>query len=123
MQRYQNTKGKISGLKSPTTDALQKALNYEFDEKKTYSKKLLEAGVEIAKSLKNISRYYFEAKPQRAVRLREFTGAIIPTADSYNDIADKMAKVGLRVVRSDSQVDAVKQFEDVFFQSAFAGMR
>ena len=108
--------GTIAAKENPTIDDLQEALDYEFGEKYQYSQTLLKSGVRIAKSIRNLSRYYFEAKPQRAVALNEFSGAIIPTADSFNEIADKVAAAGLRVVRSDNQLEAVKQFEDVYFQ-------
>ena len=110
--------GTVTAKENPTNEDLQKALNYEFGNSKKYSDELLAAGVEVAKSSRNIARYYFEAKPQRAVGLNEFSGAIIPTADSFNEIADKVAAAGLRVVRSDNQLEAVKQFEDVYFQKS-----
>lgn len=90
--------GTVTAKENPTNEDLQKALNYEFGNSKKYSDELLAAGVEVAKSSRNIARYYFEAKPQRAVGLNEFSGAIIPTADSFNEIADKVAAAGLRVV-------------------------
>ena len=108
--------GTIATKENPTIDDLQEALDYEFGEKYQYSQTLLKSGVRIAKSIRNLSRYYFEAKPQRAVALNEFSGAIIPTADSFNEIANKVAAAGLRVVRSDNQLEAIKQFEDVYFQ-------
>ncbi|MCI5543906.1 MAG: hypothetical protein MR368_00335 [Azospirillum sp.] len=114
--------GTIAAKENPTIADLQKALDYEFGEKHQYSQTLLKSGVRIAKSIRNLSRYYFEAKPQRAVSLNEFSGAIIPTADSFNEIADKVAAAGLRVVRSDNQLEAVKQFEDVYFQTGELGL-
>lgn len=108
--------GTIAAKENPTIEDLQEALDYEFGEQHKYSKTLLNAGVDIAKSIRNLSRYYFEAKPQRAVALNEFSGAIIPTDTSFDDIAQKVADAGLRVVRSDNQLEAVKEFADVYFQ-------
>nr|DAE29414.1 MAG TPA: crystallin beta/gamma motif-containing protein [virus sp. ctd0M1] len=108
--------GTIAAKENPTIEDLQEALDYEFGEQHKYSKTLLNAGVDIAKSIRNLSRYYFEAKPQRAVVLNEFSGAIIPTDTSFDDIAQKVADAGLRVVRSDNQLEAVKEFADVYFQ-------
>jgi hypothetical protein len=97
-------------------EAVAKALNKELGVNKKYSDEVLESGVEIIKSVKNLSRYYFEAKPQRAVRINEFSGAIIPTSSNFDAVADKVEKLGLRVVRSDNQLEAVKEFDDVLFQ-------
>ena len=108
--------GATAAKENPTAADLQKALDYEFGEKNKYAKDLLDAGVDIAKSIRNLSRYYFEAKPQRAVGLNEFSGAIVPTSKDFDDIAQQLVNAGLRVVRSDNQKEAVKQFEDVYFQ-------
>ena len=108
--------GTIAAKETPTTSDLQKILNYELDNKKVYSKEILEAGVKIANSVKNLSRYYFEAKPQRAVTLQEFSGAIIPTSSEFDAIASKVESNGLKVIRSDNQIEAIRQLDNVYFQ-------
>lgn len=108
--------GTLAENRNPTKEALQKALNYEFASKETYDNKLLEAGVKIAKNARELARHYFEAKPQRAVKIEEFSGAIVPTKAEYDEISQRLAEKGLKVVRSDNQLEAVKQFEDEFFQ-------
>lgn len=108
--------GHIATLKNPTVESLQKALNKEMGEKHIYPRYLLENGVKLAEEVKGLVRHYFEAKPQRAVMLNEFSGAIVPTSSEYNDVAQRLQDVGLKVVRSDNQTEAVKQFGDVFFQ-------
>ena len=108
--------GHIATLKNPTVDSLQKALNKEMGEKRVYPRYMLEDGVRIAEEVKGLVRHYFEAKPQRAVMLNEFSGAIVPTDTKYDDISQKLQEQGLKVVRSDNQLDAVKQFESEFFQ-------
>ena len=102
--------------KNITKDSLSKALNRELVEKKTYPDDVLSYGVTLANNIKEMSRYYFEAKPQRAVGLNEFSGAIIPTDPEFDAIAKKVQDNGLKVVRSDDQVEAMKQFENAYFQ-------
>lgn len=108
--------GTVTGKENPTNEDMQKALNYEFGNSKKYSDELLAAGVRVAKSSRNIARYYFEAKPQRAVGLNEFSGAIMPTSTEFDAIAKKAEDAGLKVVRSDNQTEALEQFDNVFFQ-------
>lgn len=108
--------GTVTGKENPTNEDMQKALNYEFGNSKKYSDELLAAGVRVAKSSRNIARYYFEAKPQRAVGLNEFSGAIMPTSTEFDAIAKKAEDAGLKVVRSDNQIEALEQFDNVFFQ-------
>ena len=109
--------------KTITKESLRKALNKHLVEKNSYPDDVLSYGVTLANNIKEMSRYYFEAKPQRAVGLTEFSGAIIPTDPEFDAIAKKVQDNGLKVVRSDDQVEAMKQFEKVYFQSAFAGSR
>ena len=109
----------VTDKKTPTAEALQRALNYELAENDTYNKELLDAGVKIANNIRNLSRDYFEAKPQRAVSLSEFVGAIIPTSNKYDEIAKKAEDAGLQVVRSDNQTEALSSFSDTFFQSDY----
>lgn len=108
--------GTVTEKENPTNEDMQKALNYEFGNSKKYSDELLAAGVRVAKSSRNIARYYFEAKPQRAVGLNEFSGAIMPTSTEFDAIAKKAEDAGLKVVRSDNQIEALEQFDNVFFQ-------
>lgn len=109
---------KIAESKKPSAVALSKALDYELGQKETYSRELLAEGVKIADTVRGLARDYFEAKPQRAVGLDEFTGAIIPTKGEYDKIAKKAEQAGYKVVRSDNQTEALKTFENSFFQSS-----
>ena len=108
--------GTVTEKENPTNGDMQKALNYEFGNSKKYSDELLAAGVRVAKSSRNIARYYFEAKPQRAVGLNEFSGAIMPTSTEFDAIAKKAKDAGLKVVRSDNQIEALEKFDNVYFQ-------
>lgn len=102
--------------KNISKESLRKAILRNLPSEKTVSEEALSYGVDLADKIKSLARYYFEAKPQRAVRLNEFSGAIIPTDTKYDAIAERVEKEGLKVVRSDNQVEALNQFEDVYFQ-------
>ena len=102
--------------KNITKESLISSLRKELPSEKSFSDVVVSRGVEVAKKIKELSRYYFEAKPQRAIRLQEFSGAIIPTDVSFDEIAQKVEDSGLKVVRSDNQLEAVKEFDDVLFQ-------
>lgn len=102
--------------KNITKESLRKALNKHLVEKKNYPDDVLSYGVTLANNIKEMSRYYFEAKPQRAVSLQEFSGAIIPTSSEFDAIANKVESNGLKVIRSDNQIEAIRQLDNVFFQ-------
>lgn len=102
--------------KNITKESLQKALNKYLVGKEKYSDEALSYGIQVAKNIKNLARYYFEAKPQRAVGLNEFSGAIMPTSTEFDAIAKKAKDAGLKVVRSDNQIEALEKFDNVFFQ-------
>lgn len=102
--------------KNITKESLQKALNKYLVGKEKYSDEALSYGIQVAKNIKNLVRYYFEAKPQRAVGLNEFSGAIMPTSTEFDAIAKKAENAGLKVVRSDNQTEALEQFDNVYFQ-------
>ncbi len=59
---------------------------------------------------------YFESKPQRAVDFSEFAGVIMPESSEYDNVAREMEDRGLLVLRTPDYVDAMSEFEDVFFQ-------
>ena len=111
--------GRTAEKKNPKPSDLINSLDYELGSKGEYSQEQIDAGMNIVNSIKNLSRYYFEAKPQRAVGLQEFSAAIIPTDSSYDEIAQKVQDNGLKVIRSDNQVEAVNELNkerEVFFQ-------
>ena len=62
---------------------------------------LFTQGVEAGNALLNAPVPYFEAKPQRAVELREFAGAVIPKKASQQT-RDILAKAGIPMVEYDS---------------------
>lgn len=102
--------------KNITKESLKKAILRQLPSDKTVSDEVLSYGIELAKKIKDLARYYFEAKPQRAVGLNEFSGAIMPTSTEFDAIAKKAEDAGLKVVRSDNQTEALEQFDNVFFQ-------
>ncbi|MBQ2175865.1 MAG: hypothetical protein II453_12655 [Alphaproteobacteria bacterium] len=105
--------------KNVTKESLRKAILRNWPSEKTVSDEALSYGVELAKQIKDLARYYFEAKPQRAVGLKEFSAAIIPTSQEFDEIAQYVAEMGLDVVRSDNQQEALQDIDtkkNVFFQ-------
>jgi hypothetical protein len=76
------------------------------------SPETLKAGVEAAKALKTAVTEYFEAKPQRAVGLLEFAGAVIPK-DAPERVRQILAEAGLPVREYDkaSRSDVATQTE------------
>lgn len=102
--------------KNITKESLISSLRKELPSEKHFSDAIVANGIEVAKKIKELSRYYFEAKPQRAIKLQEFSGAIIPTDAEFDEIAQKVQENGLKVVRSDNQVEALQEFENVLFQ-------
>jgi len=71
--------------------------------------------------LKNLPTEYFEGKPQRAVRLNEFRGAVVP-GDITGDQADILRRMGVeRIEQYDpndpaSQIKALRKFEGEQFK-------
>lgn len=102
--------------KNITKESLVSSLRKELPSEKVFSDAIISNGLDVARKIKELSRYYFEAKPQRAIKIQEFSGAIIPTDVSFDEIAQKVEDSGLKVVRSDNQLEAVKEFDDVLFQ-------
>lgn len=111
---------KMVKLKNPTQSDIQRILSQALGKEVNLDHNLLQLGVDMAKEVKDIHRSYFEAKPQRIVNFNEFAGAIVPTDNVYNESADKLAEIGLNVIRSDNLkegIDALAaQGEDFLFQ-------
>ena len=112
---------KVASMKNPTPEALQSALSSKLQDSTKFDQALLEEGVQIIQEVKGLSRYYFEAKPQRTVGFNEFLGAIVPTSKVYDESADKLAQQGLNVIRSDDLQEGIAslalQNEDILFQN------
>lgn len=94
---------------------------------------VLDEGVSILKDLKKSLTDYFEAKPQRAVKLDEFAGAVVPEGSSPELVAT-LERHGLKVKTykaedKNARRSAVKNLAadlneskgDVFYQSAYHG--
>ena len=93
---------KLAQLPYPKPSNVQTLLMLALEDAKLQlDEKMLQEGVDIAKEIQGITRYYFEAKPQRAVSFDEFVGAIVPTDKAYDESADQLEARGLTVVRSD----------------------
>lgn len=112
---------KVALMKNPTTEALQSALSAQLQDSTKFDQALLEEGIQIIQEVKGLSRYYFEAKPQRTVGFNEFVGAIVPTNKAFDESADKLTQQGLNVIRSDDVQEGIAslalQNEDILFQN------
>jgi hypothetical protein len=115
--------GRAASAKKPTKETIQSALNYEFGKKDVYDDKILEEGLEIVKAIQNLSRHYFEAKPQRIVRIEEFVGAVVPTDSVYDNVATKLSERGLKVVRTDNLQNGILDLEQSVGNVLFQGKK
>lgn len=105
---------KVISKPNPTKDSLGYALKQTFnDNTAKFDDALLEEGVQLAKDIKRVTRYYFEAKPQRAVSFNEFAGAVVPTDAAFDESANKLSALGLNVIRSDNLKEGIDQLADV----------
>ncbi len=87
---------KVAGLKSKPTEArVRSALKKKGFEPSDETVKL---GVEILSDIKASMTDYFEAKPQRAVGLDEFRGAVVPERTSEATVR-RLEDAGLTVVK------------------------
>lgn len=91
---------------------------------------VLQKGVDFVNALSTGATIYFEAKPQRAVNLNEFSGAVVPSTISA-DIRAALEDAGLQVETYDktdatSRQSAVERIQrsqlDVLFQEASTGI-
>ena len=102
-----------------TTAALERAMQAEDFKRGPISSEVLEAGVVAAKALMANPVPYFEAKPQRAVRLREFLAAVIPESTPAN-VKQILVGAGMTVAEysvnsKDSRRLAVAAFTNATF--------
>lgn len=115
---------KIASMPTPTESSLQRALSNALEDQTTqFDTELLKEGVEIAKEVQKLSRYYFEAKPQRAVSFDEFVGAVIPTDSVYDNVAAKLSERGLKVVRTDNLQNGILDLEQSVGNVLFQGKK
>lgn len=94
---------------------------------------VIETGVKVANALKHAATQYFEAKPQRAVRIEEFAGAVVPKGTNQ-ELINRLKEAGLQVEEYDKTVPGSRRAAtqkvqnaaqsangNVFFQSAYHG--
>lgn len=70
--------------------------------------------------LRSAPTEYFESKPQRAVQLTDFAGAIVPENTSQG-VLDMLSRAGLKVEKygdEASRTEARKRFQDYMFDAA-----
>lgn len=94
---------------------------------------VIKTGVKVANALKHAATQYFEAKPQRAVRIEEFAGAVVPKGTNP-ELINRLKEAGLQVEEYDKSVPGSRRTAtqkvqnaaqsangNVFFQSAYHG--
>ena len=94
---------------------------------------VIKTGVKVANALKHAATQYFEAKPQRAVRIEEFAGAVVPKGTNP-ELINRLKEAGLQVEEYDKTVPGSRRAAtqkvqnaaqsangNVFFQSAYHG--
>lgn len=73
--------------------------------------------------LEGLPAEYFEAKLQRAVDLGEFSGAVVPKGEEYNEAINILNDAGVKDIRryekgnEQSRTNAIGNFEKLFFQN------
>jgi len=92
--------------------------------KPTLPPELLQEAGEYLRHLRDMPTEYFEAKPQRGVRLNEFVGAVVPH-EQHEQLAPLLNKHGISRIETyhgntedekmKNRVDALKKFQDHFF--------
>jgi len=68
--------------------------------------------IEFAEKLKNLPTQYFEAKPQRAVAINEFSGAVIPS-DARNKVKEILVKNGIPYKEYNNEIERIKAVKDM----------
>lgn len=116
---------------NPTPDRIRDALANEGFE--GVDDETIQLGVDALKAAANVLTDYFEVKPQRAVSLSEFAGAVVPTTVSM-EARNALEQAGLKIVTynpgsSGSRVAATqsltkmlaKERADILYQFAWHG--
>lgn len=97
-----------AGLKKHDITNLKKILNeYQFEIDKI-PEKILNKVVDDINSLKNIPTDYFEAKPQRAVRLDEIQSVVLPTSTDES-LKNKLKELNIDYVEYNPEIEGDKQ--------------
>lgn len=86
----------------------------------------IQAVVEAANKLREAASWYYEAKPQRAVGLDEFSGAVVPE-DTAPEVRQALEEAGLRVETypegdTAARMAAIEKFQsvpEVLFQNGY----
>lgn len=106
---------KAANLGSITESTLNNLLNKALEPKEriNFDKEVLKEGVQFTKEIAGLTRYFFEAKPQRSVRFEEFVGAIVPPDASYDEVASSLVGRGLVVIRTDDIKGGVAAIEQI----------
>ena len=120
---YEAVAKSIKGGKKATKTNVKSSLkNLDFDMAK-FTDEDISTIVDAANTIKDAATWYFEAKPQRAVGINEFAGAVVPS-DASPELIGKLKEAGLQVetyTREDNNarqaaVEKIQQEQDVLFQ-------
>lgn len=111
-------------LKGPKGRAgFERALARHDYDPSTLFDEVLDEGIAIAERLRETPTQYFEAKPQRAVRLGEFSGAVVPS-DVQPKVLKALRDAGITDIRTyksgdrEDQAAKTAEFDNVLFQTA-----
>lgn len=101
--------GRVAGLKRRNKQTMRTALRREEFNVGSMPDDVLEKGLEAVEQTLKAPVPYFEAKPQRAVKLSEFEGAVIPE-DADQDVRDILERNGIEYVEApqDRRQDAIR---------------
>jgi len=121
--RYSNTSFGHSGSFAETLSDIGKGRSSAWSQDyKDLPDNLKKEAMDYLAYLRNMPTEYFEAKPQRAVNLEEFAGAVVPE-DIIQEISPRLKNLGVREIVSfrpeetGSQQKAFREFRHLGFNS------
>jgi Large polyvalent protein associated domain 38/phage-Barnase-EndoU-ColicinE5/D-RelE like nuclease3/phage-Barnase-EndoU-ColicinE5/D-RelE like nuclease5 len=86
--------------------------------------KVMQNVADFLNKLKHMPSQYYEGKVSRAVRLNEFSGAIVPNGKEYDEAIEILKRKGITDIRrydrgdEESRVKALKGFDKLFFSKS-----
>lgn len=91
--------------KKPTEKSIRAALTRVGFKGNEVPADVIDAGMQALSSMQSMVTDYFEAKPQRAVLLSEFAGAVIPS-DASPEVRAALERAGLKIAEYDPSNDS-----------------
>lgn len=118
--------GRVAGLKNRNRQTMTTALRREDFDVGSIPEDIINKGLEAVEATRSAPVPYFEAKPQRAVQISEFEGAVIPE-DAAPEVREILERNGIEYVEAsqENRVEALRvlrsrladQGKDVLFQN------